>query len=111
MKSFLRTAGRGAPPAAASSAPHEWRYRAEGGVHAVFAYAGAARALRGAVLRVRKRRASDGEVAIATKAFAVAGPAAFARHGAHPHDACLLLVEPKKRSATLLHSDGGGGAW
>ena len=51
-----------APPAAASSAPHEWRYRAEGGVHAVFAYAGAARALRGAVLRVRKRRASDGEV-------------------------------------------------
>ena len=57
------------------------------------------------------RRASDGEVAIATKAFAVAGPAAFARNGAHPHDACLLLVEPKKRSATLLHSDGGGGAW
>lgn len=62
-----------APPAAASSAPHEWRYRAEGGVHAVFAYAGAARALRGAVLRVRKRRASDGEVRLSAPAARVGG--------------------------------------
>ena len=43
-----------AAAAAAASAAADWRYRNEGGAHAVFAYAGADAALAGMVLRARK---------------------------------------------------------
>lgn len=55
------------------------------------------------------RRSADKEVAIATKAFALTGPAVFGADDARC--VCLLMVEPKKRTATMIHSDGAKGAW
>lgn len=54
------------------------------------------------------RKTDGGAAAIATVAFSATGPLVLSEGG--PRSACLFLVEPKKRTCTIVHSPGAG-AW